>query len=233
MNKQTIVKYEKEFIAWCKGDPVLIGFPASMEDAGKGKLSWRQVISFDDWKALDTKYVLDNEYSTFAKALAEGKTIQGLYINPTIQLTEWIDTNTIDMLNYKPEQLRIKPEEPQFKVGNFVRIIPKSEKALTNYVNQNSIGIVKYVTDTLINVKTKNTTYWFKLEDCIKYTPQEGELCWFTNKNFNSKLQEFDDVFAILSIFREIIDNKFEDDRGVLFTYCEPFLNSTPSWFKN
>ena len=75
MRKETILNYEKEFLAWCKGESILLGAPASMHEK---PLVWREVRDFNDWKPLDTVYVLNDSYSTYRKALAEGKSIQML-----------------------------------------------------------------------------------------------------------------------------------------------------------
>ena len=72
MRKETIIKYEKEFLAWCKDESVLLGAPTSMHDK---TLIWREVRDFNDWKPLDTVYVLNDSYSDYRKALAEGKII--------------------------------------------------------------------------------------------------------------------------------------------------------------
>lgn len=212
MRKETIIKYEKEFIAWCKGDRVLKGFPTSMSDR---TLIWQPVTDFTDWRALDTTFIIDNEYSIFAKALAEGKTIQGLYINPTIQLTEWINSNATDMLNYKPEHLRIKPEEPQFKVGDFVR-----NKKHPKYIHS-IIGITEY-RNYIVSCKDYSI---LGADNAIKWTPQAGELCWFTDS--------FDKNQAYFGEYNFKNSDGFLAKYTQAWKYCEPFLNSKPSWFKD
>ena len=113
MRKETILNYEKEFLAWCKGESILLGAPASMHEK---PLVWREVIDFNDWNPLDTVYVLNDSYSTYRKALAEGKTIE--YLN---YKEEWENlTKNCRRLEGVPlKELRIKPEEPKFKVGDW------------------------------------------------------------------------------------------------------------------
>lgn len=123
MRKETILKYEKEFIAWCKGELVLMGSPTSMEDAAKSILTWKQVTSFDDWGALDTKYVLDDSYCIYRKALTEGKTVEVFFpAQYNNGKDEWVDCKNISHFHFsgKVSDYRIKPEEPQFKVGDWV-----------------------------------------------------------------------------------------------------------------
>lgn len=214
MNIELIKKYKAEFDHWLNGGIILFKFKDNREFYN---FNWNESIEEVDY------IVINDEYVEFRKALAEGNTIQ------CNQSGYWEDLNHIPLFNQNISNYRIKPEEPQFKVGDFVRIIPKSKRALTNYGNQNSIGIVKYVTDPLINVKTTNTTSWFELEDCIKYTAQEGELCWFADSLKKN--------IAVLSTYHKFVDSsslfKHCAQAGIAYYYCEPFLNSKPSWFKD
>ena len=118
MRKETIIKYEKEFIAWCKGESVLLGAPTSMYDRN---LIWREVKDLDDWKPLYTVYVLNDSYSIYRKALAEGKTLQYNFGNFGTNKKDfpdsWKDLDlSIGILADRacPENYRVKPEEPKF-----------------------------------------------------------------------------------------------------------------------
>ena len=94
MRKETVIKFEKEFIAWCKGESVLKGSPMSICNRD---LYWEEVKDFADWKALDTVYVLNDSYSTYRKALIDGKTIQFYDVveqhetNPSLDVYGWRD----------------------------------------------------------------------------------------------------------------------------------------------
>lgn len=117
MRKETITKYEKEFLAWCKEESVLLGAPDSIHDR---TLIWREVKDFNDWKPLDTVYVLNDSYSDYRKALAEGKPVQvnvNYWAFPETDTKNYQDLS-IDFTNwnkYSVECYRIKPEEPKFK----------------------------------------------------------------------------------------------------------------------
>ena len=114
MRKETIIKYEKEFIAWCKGESVLLGAPTSMHDRN---LIWREVKDLDDWKPLDTVYVLNDSYSIYRKAMAEGKIIEYLDVRK-----EWrnLKENCRRIEGIPLNGLRIKPERHRFKKGDWV-----------------------------------------------------------------------------------------------------------------
>ena len=112
MRKETILNYEKEFLAWCKGESILLGAPASMHEK---TLVWREVRDFNDWKPLDTVYVLNDSYSTYRKALAEGKIVQYNFGNYGINRKDfpntWKDLDlSIGILADRacPENYRIK-----------------------------------------------------------------------------------------------------------------------------
>jgi len=74
-----------------------------------------------------------------------------------------------------------------------------------------------------------NSEEAFMAHELIEWEPIVGELCWFTN-NKDSKsaiLCKFD------SYEKDKIVFKFKNIRNKSFIYCEPFLNSKPSWFKD
>lgn len=227
MNKETIVKYEKEFLAWCKGESVLLGAPTSMHDR---TLIWREVRDFNDWKPLDTVYVLNDYYSIYRKALAEGKTIQTKLLSSEYpkaisnaeKRTEWIDfdNETNKFMGY-PRYYRIKPEEVievkelKIKIGDFVRVNPIEP------LNQKCIKRVKNISF----VKNTVSSYVFDDESCAfeKYVklwkPSENELCWFRNSK--------------LSKPEESIIKKYSKDLEKNYDLIEPYMEGKlPSWIK-
>ena len=163
MRKETIIKYEKEFLAWCKNKSVLLGVPASMHDK---TLIWREVRDFNDWKSLDAVYVLNDSYSYYRKALAEGKTIQ-MYCKYDGVTPIWDDmTEVIKSIGFvmTKDNYRIKPEEPKFKVGDWV-------------VHN---GVIKQVTkavDGLIDSLDNQVAVIMKDESLELWEPKEGEWC--------------------------------------------------------
>ena len=233
MNKELIKKYKAEFDHWLNGGKLLANYNFTNISNYKREPWFEVSETFWDKEFSEYLYiVINDEYVKFRKALAEGKIIQ-VNDGGITGSVKWVDINSTffnfeDLVkNKKPlNQFRIKPEEPQFKVGDFVRVIPKSKKALTNYGNQNSIGIVKYINDNLINIKVIETTDWFELQDCIKWEPKIGELCWFSEEKQESS--------AKLGYFTKINSvGKYVDSSNIAWKYCEPFLNSKPSWFKD
>ena len=61
------------------------------------------------------KYFQNDEYAEYRKAQADGKVIQYQSLSNT-----WMDiTDNFEIM--KSPYLRIKPEEPEFKVGNWIQ----------------------------------------------------------------------------------------------------------------
>ena len=172
MRKETILNYEKEFLAWCKGESILLGAPASMHEK---PLVWREVRDFNDWKPLDTVYVLNDSYSTYRKALAEGKTVQYNFGNHGINkrdfLNKWKDLDiSIGILadRASPKNYRIKPEEPKFKVGDWVVEIHSTTKAQVLELFGNQIRVKFCYPDAIITTDSS---------DFIPWVPKKSECC--------------------------------------------------------
>ena len=214
MRKETIIKYEKEFLAWCKGESVLLGAPVSMQDR---TLIWREVRDFNDWKPLDTVYVLNDSYSIYRKALAEGKTIQlnGTAVNGGYGET-WNDCDKENLFIYGINAYRIKPDEPKFKVGDFVRYA-HSTPARALEINNINGGRYYFI-------NSKMSCLEHELEP---WTPVKGEWCWFYD-NPNK------DKYCNLSQFGGESNGRcFKTNCGTPWNFCEPFLNSLPSYLKD
>ena len=108
MNKEVIKKYKKEFDHWLEGGEVLL---LTLEH------EW--VLKVNTHWDYPGPYIINDKYSEFRKALAEDKTIQ---YNPFHALhNRWDDATEPDFC-YPVQKYRIKPDEPQFKIGDWVRL---------------------------------------------------------------------------------------------------------------
>lgn len=217
MRKETVIKFEKEFIAWCKGESVLKGSPMSMCNRD---LYWEEVKDFADWKALDTVYVLNDSYSTYRKAQAEGKTIQ---FKPSRDsdfkdINMSLDSYVKEYPHFSVSRYRIKSEEPEFKVGDWVR----------NSICRSDIGKVLEFTDE----DYPKTVCLTHNEHCFlrweHWKPQSEEWCWNT-------------VFGLVKVIGETTEagkpcylcwnpwKKLEQKLSNL----EPFIGELPSHLKD
>ena len=133
------------------------------------------------------------------------------------KITEFaIETNPFSKT---PDFYRIKPDEPKFKVGDFVRYVHSTPaKALEiNNINGNRY----YFTNSEMSCLEYELELW---------TPVKGEWCWFWDKctPHRPTLRQYD-------IFPEGYseENMFHDSEQNPFDFCEPFLNSRPSYLKD
>ena len=212
MNIELIKKYKTEFDHFLNGGKI-IG-KQSLKDKKWESLRIEVFECKEDWEVI----IIDDEYSYLRKALCDDKIIQ---IWEVIEQHVSDSSRDIygwkDFKSFKPDSpfggnvhnYRIKPEEPEFKVGDFVR--------------NESIGLVKQY--SLSNLEYDKTAT--NINNWIKWKPSHKELCYFTHDT-NTKTS------AILREFREISkDGFYVDSFGARFIYCEPFLNSKPSWFND
>ncbi len=199
MNTELIKKYKAEFDHFLNGGELLIRY-YDYED--REYKEWKEVDRNYNWNDGSLykapQFIINDNFSELRKALCDGKTVQAYYkFNDT-----WNDI-------IKPEfkdnvsNYRIKPEEPKFKIGDFVRDIISGK---VSQVNNEDIANGKY-------------------SQVTKWEPSPRELCWFWsgNKLEEATLSKFHS-YTKHGVFKTIYDS---------FKYCEPFLNSKPSWFKD
>jgi hypothetical protein len=114
MNRELIKKYKAEFEHWLNGGSLLLG-----QEKPDNTFEW-VLPTVITWNNISCTYIIDDEYVEFRKALAEGKTIQicaggNNYTDVTIE-------EYVTQYELKGYPLRIKPDEPTFKVGDWVNI---------------------------------------------------------------------------------------------------------------
>lgn len=228
MNKQLINKHKPEFDHWLNGGSLLARVITSDEDDFMYTI-WYIVDNndLDVWKATylfsltdkqieyyKPQFVINDEYVEFRKALAEGKVIEYLGQSSNV----WHEVQEPDF-NLHPTCYRIKPDEPKFKVGDFV--------------THESLKITRQIT------KVDDDFIYFKegswalphvegfSNKLILWTPIKGEWCWFYD-NPNT------DKYCNLSQFGGESNGRcFISITDMHWQFCEPFLNSIPSYLKD
>ena len=230
MNKQLILNNKEAFDHWLDGGKVLCKYAGIYPDSN----GWRRFV--DIWTTSD-KYlvIIDDEYVEFRKAVAEGKTIQSQvqystngcsYPSPCEELKEsrW-ETDTSGTFRGEVRLYRIKPEEPQFKVGDWVRIGDKITKV------SKIKGDAVYMEDG----KWQN-------KNCFElWTPQPDEWCWFLGDDY-SDVPVFAKLIKIESIFNRPITYMIQNPNSCKTTYgwtptvsmdsCEPFIGELPEYLQ-
>lgn len=201
MNKQLINKYKPEFDHWLNEGKILYNIYNSN--------AWWDNEPWDYSPDYVAAIIINDEFVEFRKALAEGKTIEYLGQSSNV----WHEVQKPDF-NLYPAFYRIKPNEPKFKVGNFVRYVrAHAPRALEiNNINGNRY----YFTNSEMSCVEHELELW---------TPVKSEWCWF----YDSKSSKS----AALAKFNEMWNNKFRSNTDTPWNFCEPFLNSLPSYLKD
>ncbi len=220
--KELIKKYKKEFDHWLNGGEVLFFY---WEDWYSSTYNPEMVfnhISPDDVKY----YVINDEFVEFRKALAEGKSIQMLCRYDKMEpiwddMTEVI--KSIGFVDVK-ENYRIKPEEPKFKVGDWVVEIHSTTKAQVLELFGNQIRVKFCYPDAIITTDSS---------DFIPWVPKKGEYCWFWNKGATLTVLKLLEIvedgnrkyFAAMPNIPHFL--------GGYYQYCEPFFGTLPTELRN
>ena len=212
MNKELIKDNKEAFDYWLNGGELLI--------RNNDKDIWINMTEVNwDMNYKTVSIIINDEFSELRKALCDGKTVQAYY--------KFSDTWS-DII--KPEfkdnvsNYRIKPEEPQFKVCDFVRHRHLKTCHVVTSINKGEFSNKISIRPSLSFDDDFSDDF---SSEYIKWTPYHKELCYFTHDT-NTKTS------AILREFREISEDGFYVDCfGARFIYAEPFLNSKPSWFND
>ena len=162
MNLELIKKYEKEFLHMLHGGKLKYF-------TGK---EWLSCSSAEIWtRNNDLKIVIDDEYYIYRKALAEGKTVE-VYVLHRIKVLDeqpWrrfvVGCSTFDL---PVECYRIKPEEPKFKVGDWIR---------------QGDRVFQYTYKDLQYDKANPT----HCQNDEKWEPKGGEVCIFWDDNHTNE----------------------------------------------
>ena len=147
MNKKLIQDNMGAFIHWLNGGELLYN---------SGEM-WNEVKNGFRWDTLGP-IIINDSYVEFRKALAEGKTVEKCYYHSPDCPRVWrpMEEDFMGMV----ETYRIKPDEPEFKVGDYAY--------LTN-------DTIVQVTSTHLVHGTEHMTLW-TLEEA---SDDEWVLAWF------------------------------------------------------
>ena len=220
MNKKLIITYFEEFKYWLNGGKILSKYTLLAE--------WSDTQSEDIWRVPDggrskVLIVIDDEYVEFRKALAEGKTVEYLDFRD-----EWrnLKENCRKLEGVDLSRLRVKPDVPKFKVGDWV-------------IHNGVYKQVTKVVDGLIDCLDNQVAVIMKDESLELWKPKEGEWCWVFNK-----LREVPVLRRVIKV-EDNFKNRYDDEkyakavrvsRGdalsdeVGYRFCEPFTGKLPTY---
>ena len=179
MNLELIRKYLPEFNSYVKGQPLTLGYKTHW-----GTYEWTDLVWADWYSSINEHIIIINdEYLPYKKALAEGKTVQykGLSTQTwcTIQPELGHTFGGMHVSNY-----RIKPEEPELKVGDWI---------IVNGPAGAFIECISGINDDTYVLSGTNICY---KSQATKWEPKEGDLCIFWD---NHSAGAFIDKFKCLS----------------------------------
>lgn len=200
MNIELIKKYKAEFDHWLNGGEVIYNFKDNRKFYN---LTWDESIDALNY------IIVNDEYVEFRKALAEGKTIQWTSSDNQYDYPLWEIVTKID--TYFPvNRYRIKSEEPQFKVGDWIR-------------SKDGIDVCAVTKDTIRFYKegfNKDLSDEWEL-----WQPQPGEWCWFRDNRGEASLRQFLQMCPV-------VKTNYISKQGLISGTVEPFIGKLPTFLK-
>lgn len=211
MNLELIKKYEKEFLHMLHGGKVLMG----KKDPITNTTKWYPSVLNPFVETSDTTVVvIDDEYCTYRKALAEGKTIEYSTIaNYKYPITRMDELEVLIKAYHSGKYIfRIKPEEPELKVGDWITV---------NGPTGTFTECISGIADDTYTLSGTNICY---RSQASKWEPKEDEVCIFWD---NHSAGAFIDKFKYLSN-----NGKYHTERSFWNT-CMPFTGILPPHMKD
>ena len=209
MNLELIKKYEKEFLHMIHGGPLLFRNPS-----GDWYQHTKELFTLNSDSVTDI--VIDDIYRDYRKAEAEGKTIEYSTIaNYKYPITRMDELEVLIKANHSGKYIfRIKPEEPEFKVGDWITV---------NGPAGTFTECVSGINDDTYTLS--GTDICFKSQ-ATKWEPKEGEICIFWDDNWVTK--------AIIIKFNYINNsNQYTAIDNICWDNCMPFTGVLPPHMKD
>ena len=206
MNLELIKKYEKEFLHMLHGGKLKYF-------TGK---EWLTYSGVELWTASnDLKIIIDDQYVEFRKALADGKTIEYYTIaNYKYPITRMDELEVLIKANHSGKYIfRIKPEEPEFKIGDYVR-----------YIHANSPKPLQISNINCERYYFENVEIILRIDEIEKWEPKEDEVCVFWNNNSNT---------AVIAKLRYIVNTDTYRTEHGYWDNCMPFTGILPPHMKD
>ena len=200
MNLELIKKYEKEFLHMLHGGTLL--FHSSYHGG------WYTLPGDCQWDD-DYGFVINDEYVEFRKALVAGKTIEERYYTPTDHWGKHLSGFAIS-----PKMLRIKPEEPELKVGDWITV---------NGPAGAFIECISGINDDTYVLSGTNICY---KSQATKWEPREGDLC---------VVWDNDDICSAAIVRNDYIDTagQYTTTDNSWWDNCMPFTGTLPPHMKD
>jgi len=169
------------------------------------------LILYPEWH-VESKYIINDEYSEFRKALADGKKVE------IKAPSAWVlVTSEEDFKLGQPEDFRLKPDAPKFKKGDWVKF--KQSYTFGHIIRlDDSVEIM----ENFIIIKRGKHIIDFK--DMQLWIPERGEILWVG-----------DELCKFIKQVESERDYEGKCLRNNQSHYCrtiEPFIGQIPVWVK-
>lgn len=225
MNKKLIKTYFEEFNHWLNGGKVRAYYKKDDEPSWFTDKECIDCDNNDNFNHIlknslgpdDVLIVIDDEYVEFRKALAEGKAIQ--HVSHTTG--EWVDFNkgfeptpSYTFLS-TPEYYRIKPNEPKFKVGDWlIEIHSNSYAKVLEVIEKDLLRVKLYDSNAIITTESTDFIHW---------QPKSGEWCLFSDSKNPS--------YYMLAKYGTK-DHEYSGNYESNYDICEPFIGTLPTFLQ-
>ena len=116
--------------------------------------------------------------------------------------------------------INVTPEEPKFKVGDWVVEIHSTTKAQVLELFGNQIRVKFCYPDAIITTDSS---------DFIPWKPKKGEYCWFWNKGATIIILELLEIVEDGNRKYFAAMPNIPHSLGGYYQYCEPFFGTLPT----
>jgi len=235
MNKELIKQFNKEFNHWLNGGSLLhknILNTYAWLDSDIDRI-WRNGASFPS-SHYQPVIIINDDYVELRKALTEGKTIQINCMKDDAK-PYWQDDDEVmetHEFEFDVNSYRIKPNKPEFKVGDWVTRKSFGCKIFESFgdapsENCNMIRSIDKNGNYEISAHVGGMYTTYKAEHLKLWKPKMGEWCWVYNaKGVIPQLKQYT---GEPNIYYAGINNA---DDTITWKFCEPFFGVLPTAIK-
>ena len=218
MNKEVIKRYKDVFDYWLAGGLIWVKITGAN-------------FSLRPWKLIENPmfeehavYIQDDKYSDLRKAQADGKVIKYRYTQAERHKWYKADVNDFTSAYECDREYRIKPDEPTFKAGDWVRNIKYKTDAWSN-------GLFKADKEWAEERPEGNTVKTGNDRDFELWKPQPNEWCWFWDTKYPIKDEAR--LMRFKSMGKDNGPNRYVTSQHEPFEHCEPFMGTLPTHLKD
>ena len=186
MNKELIKTYFEEFKHWLSGGNVQVYYKKDDEPKWLTDKECIEYEGHDNFSHImqnslepeDVLIIIDDEYIEFRRALAEGKIVEVATDYNDVDGYIWKSMEDKEFHHFNVDEIRIKPEEPKFKVGDWVVNKKSKQRIIKKVTSVYSDSDTVTVGDSKVGINVmliKDLEIWQPVigEWCVMYDTEE------------------------------------------------------------